>query len=198
MENSESERYAELSRRYIEKADEYLLAEDRVQASEKGWGAVAEAIKSIAEQRGWNHQGHRLLNDVAFQLSEEWARPDVRILFDAMEKLHINFYEDNMGLDAIAASVGDAKTLLRELETLRQRPPHPPASNATAGVKNRRIGMTRKHRGGLDDRPSSFSRHRDPSRLQRYIPVLFEGQVLALGLQHISDSHLLLTSRVSI
>ena len=110
--NSESERYAELSRQYIERADGYLRAGDRVQASEKGWGAVAEAMKSIAEQRGWNHQGHRLLNDIAFQLSEEWRRPDVRILFDAMEKLHINFYEDNMGLDAIAASVGDAKTLL--------------------------------------------------------------------------------------
>ena len=123
--NSESERYAELSRQYIRRADEYLLAGDRVQASEKGWGAVAEAMKSIAEQRGWNHKGHRLLNDVAFQLSEEWRRPDVRILFNSMEKLHINYYEDNMGLDAVAAGVGDAKTLLRELETLRQQPLHP-------------------------------------------------------------------------
>ena len=122
---SESERYAELSRHFIEKAGEYLLAGDRVQASEKGWGAVAEAIKSIAEERGWNHQGHRLLNDVAFQLTEEWERNDIRLLFDAMEKLHVNFYEDNMGLDAIAASVNDAKTLLAELETLRELPPRP-------------------------------------------------------------------------
>ena len=123
--NPESERYAELSRQYIARADEYLRAGDRVQAWEKGWGAVAEAVKSIAEQRGWNHQGRRLLNDVTFQLSVEWDRPDVRILFDAMEKLHINFYEDNMGLDAIAASVGDAKTLLNELETLRSLPHRP-------------------------------------------------------------------------
>ena len=65
--NSESERYAELSRQYISRADEYLRVGDRVQASEKGWGAVAEAIKSIAEQRGWNHQGHRLLDDIVLQ-----------------------------------------------------------------------------------------------------------------------------------
>ena len=65
--DSEPERYAELSRQYIARADEYLRLGDRVQASEKGWGAVAEEFKSIAEQRGWNHQGHRLLNDVAFQ-----------------------------------------------------------------------------------------------------------------------------------
>ncbi len=122
---SESERYSGLSRHFIEKADEYLLDGDRVQASEKGWGAVAEAIKSIAEERGWNHQGHRLLGDVAFQLSEEWDRSDVRILFDAIEKLHINFYEDNMGLDAIAARVEDAKALLKELNTLRDLPPRP-------------------------------------------------------------------------
>ena len=120
--SSESERYSELSRHFIEKADEYLLAGDRVQASEKGWGAVAEAIKSIAEQRGWNHHGHRLLNDVAFQLSVEWNRRDLKILYDVIEKLHINFYEDTMELDDIAASVEDAKGLLRELEDLRNLP----------------------------------------------------------------------------
>ena len=120
--SSESERYSELSRHFIEKADEYLLAGDRVQASEKGWGAVAEAIKSIAEQRGWNHHGHRLLNDVAFQLSVEWNRRDLKVLYDAIEKLHINFYEDSMELDDIAASVEDAKGLLRELEDLRNLP----------------------------------------------------------------------------
>ena len=42
-----------------------------------------------------------------------------------MEKLHINFYEDNMGLDAIADSIGDAKSLLAELELLRNLPPRP-------------------------------------------------------------------------
>ena len=128
--DSESERYAELSRHYIARADEYLRAGDRVQASEKGWGAVAEAIKSIAEDRGWNHNSQRLLNDVAFQLSEEWVRPDVRRLFIVAKDLHINFYEDNMGMDDIAASVGDAKTLLSELETLRQQPPRPVELNS--------------------------------------------------------------------
>ena len=86
---------------------------------------MAEAIKSIAEQRGWNHQGHRLLDDIVLQLSEEWDRPDVRLLFDTAERLHINFYEDALQLDAIAARVGDAKDLLRELQTLRTMPPRP-------------------------------------------------------------------------
>ena len=123
LEPSESERYAELSRQYIERADGYLRAGDRVQASEKGWGAVAEAMKSIAEDRGWNHKGHRILDDVASQLSLEWRRPDLKLLYDAIEKLHINFYEDAMELDDIATSITGAKTLLAELETLRQQPP---------------------------------------------------------------------------
>ena len=127
LEPSESERYAELSRQYIERANGYLQAGDRVQASEKGWGAVAEAMKSIAEDRGWNHNSQRLLNDVAFQLSEEWSRPDVRRLFNAAKDLHINFYEDNRGLDDVAASIGDAKDLLRELDTLRALPARPVA-----------------------------------------------------------------------
>ena len=121
--NSESERYAELSRQYIERADGYLRVGDRVQASEKGWGAVAEAIKSIAEERGWNHGGHRILDDVASQLSTEWSRPDLKLLYDAIQKLHINFYEDSMELDDIATSITGAKTLLGELETLRALPP---------------------------------------------------------------------------
>ncbi len=123
--NTESERYTELSRHFIEKADEYLAAGDRVQASEKGWGAVAEAFKSIAEERGWNHQSHRILNDVAFQLSLEWNRPDLKVLYDAIEKLHINFYEDSMELDDIAASVENAKNLIRELESFRVLPSRP-------------------------------------------------------------------------
>ena len=121
----ESERYADLSRHFIEKADEYLLVDDRVQASEKGWGAVAEAFKCIAEGRGWNHQSHRLLNDVAYQLSDEWSRSDVQSMFDAVEKLHVNFYEDAMELDEIELRIGTAKALMAELEILRERPQEP-------------------------------------------------------------------------
>ena len=125
--NSESGKYAAMSRYYIRKADEYLQAGDRMQASEKGWGAVAEAVKSIAEERGWRHKGHRLLNDIAFQLSAEWERPDVLLLFDVAERLHINFYEDDLESDHIAARLADVKRLLQTLATLRQRPPRPPA-----------------------------------------------------------------------
>ena len=123
--NPEAERYADLSRHFIEKADEYQVAGDRVQASEKAWGGVAEAFKCIAEERGWNHQSHRILNDVAYQLTEEWERDDVMSMFDTVEKLHVNFYEDVMELDEIASRIGTAKILADELEILRSRPQKP-------------------------------------------------------------------------
>ena len=134
--NSESEKYAELSHQFIRRADEYLRAGDRVQVSEKGWGAVAEAVKSIAEQRGWNHWGHHLLNDATFQLSEEWNRPDVQSMYDAVEKLHINFYEDQMELDEIESRIGTAKSLLEELSALSNQPARTVAV-ITRGQRNR-------------------------------------------------------------
>ena len=134
--SNEAERYAELSRQYIERAEDYLRAGDGVQASEKGWGAVAEAIKSIAEQRGWNHWGHHLLNDATFQLSEEWNRPDVLSMYDTVEKLHINFYEDTMELDEIESRISTAKNLLGELATLGDHSPRT-LEVTTRGQRNR-------------------------------------------------------------
>ena len=134
--NPESERYAELSRHFMEKAGEYLLAGDAVQASEKGWGAVAEAFKSIAEERGWHHQGHRLLSDVAYQLTKEWGRDDVLSMFDAVEKLHMNFYEDVMELDEISSRIATAKFLIHQLESLRLLPQKSPIVE-NRGQRNR-------------------------------------------------------------
>ena len=97
---------------------------------------MAEAIKSIAEQRGWNHWGHHLLNDATFQLSEEWNRPDVLSMYDAVEKLHINFYEDGMELDEIESRIGSAKNLLGLLAMLRRQHPRT-LTITTRGQRNR-------------------------------------------------------------
>ena len=118
-----AEKYAAMSRRYMERAERYLRGGDRIQASEKGWGAVAGAVKSVAAERGWNHHSHRLLNDVAEQLATEWGRSEVRFLFDTGERLHVNFYEDLLGPGEIGARLDSIKVLLETLETLRGLPP---------------------------------------------------------------------------
>ena len=46
-------------------------------------------------------------------------------MYDTVEKLHINFYEDSMELDDVASSIGNAKNLLAGLEEMRSQSPRP-------------------------------------------------------------------------
>ena len=49
--------YREQSR--VGQAYEEFAKGDFVQASEKGWGATAQIVKAIAQERGWSHNSHR-------------------------------------------------------------------------------------------------------------------------------------------
>ncbi len=116
---AESDRHLELSREYIENAGQYLRQGNNKQASEKTWGAVAQAYIAIAEQRGWNHRSHRLLIDIAKQVSDEWVRSGWFTSFRLAKDLHSNFYDDLLESDSIEEGMNDAKSLLQELERVR-------------------------------------------------------------------------------
>ena len=62
---------AALSRRFVRQAQEEFDKGDRLQASEKAWGAAAHAVKAVAASRGWNHNSHRLLFDIVDQVSRD-------------------------------------------------------------------------------------------------------------------------------
>ena len=122
----EQNKQAGLSQWFIQQAEDELRRGDNLQASEKGWGAVAQAIKSIGEGRGWNHQGHRLRIDIAKQVADEQGRPDLFESFMAAQALHINFYEDWMAADSIETAIENVKRLVAELEAVRTgTPPQP-------------------------------------------------------------------------
>ena len=114
-----SNKYAEMSRWCIGEADNYLRRRNNIQASEKGWGAAAQALKAVAEERGWNHNGHGLLMDIAKQVSDEQGRTDIIAWFGTAQSLHVNFYEDSLPVDMIDAYLGIIKSLLPELERIR-------------------------------------------------------------------------------
>ena len=65
------ETHTETSQILIRQAEAELQDGDRLQASEKGWGAAAHALKAVAEQRGWRHNSHGLLIGVADTLAGE-------------------------------------------------------------------------------------------------------------------------------
>ena len=121
----ESEKYMEISQSLIRQAEAEFQQGDLLQASEKAWGAVATAIKSIAQQRGWNHKHHRLTRAAMGQVADEFHRPHLHDLFNIVETLHDNFYENNWTEPEVDRAMERARRLLTELEELRPQPPRP-------------------------------------------------------------------------
>ena len=139
----ESNKHAELSQWCLGQAGNYLRAGNNIQASEKGWGAAAQALKAIAEERGWNHRGHNLIVDVAQQLADEQGRPDIVALFAFGQLLHVNFYEDSLASDTIGIYLDNVKRLLPELERIRGVAP-PEFTPETRDQRNRWRRLTRE------------------------------------------------------
>ena len=116
LEPESSEKYAAMSQRYIEQAEEEFQKGDLGQASNKAWGAAALTLKSIAERRGWNHNRHGLLYDISGQMADELGRPELRIMFRSANAMHQNYYEDWMAADEVQDGIEIAKEYLRVLE----------------------------------------------------------------------------------
>lgn len=144
--NHEANKYAELSRWCIGEADNYLRRRNNIQASEKGWGAVAQALKAVAEERGWNHNSHGLIIDIAQQIADEQGRPDFIGLFGDAQALHVNFYENWLSSDTLAIYLSNVKALLPELELIRTEPP-PEFAPETRDQRNRWRRLTREVSG---------------------------------------------------
>ena len=106
------------SRRLIIQADAELAAGDRIQASEKGWGAAAHAIKAVAQERGWRHDNHARLFGIANMLAAETGDSRIRRFFNAASETHKNFYEGNMSKEDIADNLAKIRTLLDILNDL--------------------------------------------------------------------------------
>jgi hypothetical protein len=110
--------YRDASRKLLAQGYAELEQGDTRQASEKGWGATAQMLKSIAEQRGWEHKGHRLIRRVASRLADETGDLDTRRLYRVADSLHTNFYEDLDTVEDVAAGLEDIRRFLGILEPL--------------------------------------------------------------------------------
>ena len=107
-----------ISRQFMRQAEEEFAKGDRLQASEKAWGAAAHAVKAVAQQRGWQHNGHRYLFQAIDKLFRETNEPQLRSLFSTANSLHMNFYEDWQSDDYVQDSIGRVGALLQKLEPL--------------------------------------------------------------------------------
>ena len=78
---------------YEQKAEQEFSEGDLVQASEKAWGAVAQYLKALAAERGWAHEGHDHLVQVANKLANETGNGRILELWGSANTLHSNFYQ---------------------------------------------------------------------------------------------------------
>ncbi len=117
-----AESHSEVSRPFMQQADEELDRGDYLQASEKAWGAAVRAVNSVAGQRGWEHDSHRQLFSAARRIAEENQDPEVRVLFGVASSLHVNFYEGWMDEATVVGNIDSVKQLLNKLEMLEDSP----------------------------------------------------------------------------
>lgn len=104
--------------RLIQHAEEMLDAGDRLQASEKAWGAVAHRLKVVADNRGWKYETHTDAFRVVNNLVREQQNPRIRTLFSVAHGLHINYYGDIKTTDYLRGELEDVKEMLAILERI--------------------------------------------------------------------------------
>ena len=122
MSIANANRHIDLSRRLLEQANyELHTMADRVQASDKASGAVAQAVKAIAEDRNWRHRSHNLRRDIVGLLSDEYQRPQMLYLQAIADQLHDNYYEDWLGDSLVTRLLAEVNSLLPLLWEARER-----------------------------------------------------------------------------
>ena len=99
--------YRSAAAHLLAQARQELDCGDVRQASEKGWGAAAQAVKALAEDRGWHHKSHVPLFNAVSRLAREPGNDGLESLFHVANSLHSNFYENTQNVEMVAAGLGD-------------------------------------------------------------------------------------------
>lgn len=127
-------------RRLLEHAAEMITQGDRLQASEKLWGAVAHRLKAFATERDWPYRSHADGRVIIGHIASYAGDPQISTLFQAALDAHQNFYDDAWGEDYLAFVLGEIRTLIRLLDAAERDLPadlEPP----TARHYRRRHGL---------------------------------------------------------
>ena len=106
------QRYAALAQSFRSSAWKHLDEGDLPQASNKGWGLVAETVKAVSAQHGGIIHTHRalwrvvtalarLVGDSGEQPTQHWINNS----FSVARNLHFNFYEDRTPEDEVIAGL---------------------------------------------------------------------------------------------
>ena len=84
---------------------------DRLQASEKAWGAVDYALKAVADRRGWKYETQSDAFNIIRRLVDELG-DRVYLLFMTANNLHRNYFIDAMPLEELRTDLAYVDELL--------------------------------------------------------------------------------------
>ncbi len=148
----------QISRRLIQQAGDELQRGDRLQATEKVWGALTQLLKAHGQQRGWLNLGsHRTVGHIARQLHLEYDDIDVASAYIAADNGHRNFYDNEMSPPEIEGIIAVVTSVLADLERALWEPPRPFVIN-DADQRWRVRTLTGKQYLQVDDTsPTGFS-----------------------------------------
>ena len=116
----------QISLRLIQQARSELDSGDRLQATEKVWGALAQMLKAHGQQRGWMNLGsHRTVGHIALQLAAESDDLAIANAYVAADNGHRNFYDNEMSPPEILETITVVERALPILEQALHEPPRP-------------------------------------------------------------------------
>lgn len=110
--------YQDASQQLLTQATVELAQGDVRQASEKGWGAAALAVKALAERRAWQHGSHRDPFLTVDRLVDETGDQQIDDLFASANLLHVNFYENHQGIEKVTERLEKVRQFIDKLDAL--------------------------------------------------------------------------------
>ena len=111
----------ELCERYLEEARRLLSEGDFVQASEKAWGAAAQALKAVAAREGRELRSHGELWRFASELRGRMGDEELGALWHTANALHINFYENWMPPEEVRLDIERVGRFVEKLKAIAGR-----------------------------------------------------------------------------
>ncbi len=112
---SPTEKHADLARRMLEQAKEEIAAGDLPQGAEKLWGATTQALKSYCASRGMPQGKYQHRRGALMDLALQLGNPSLRLAFGIAQSCHSNFYNDWMEQEDLDSYIPDIEELVQTL-----------------------------------------------------------------------------------
>ena len=102
--------------RLLEHAANAIEQGDRLQASEKIWGAAAHKLKQIASERGWPNDSHADGWSIIQHLRDLADDRRISDQFAIANDTHQNYYEDRYSLETLSERLDSTRELVSLLD----------------------------------------------------------------------------------